>query len=233
MRFYTWCLIALLLGGCAAPSGTGSQPIAPPATSTASIAAATPQNSPAGATATVPSTPTAVSAAASPTVAALSAPANTAAPATVASTVVPAAAAPRTPAGAAVALTPTELKYRLIEQYGIFYCPAGGSPPTSYDETDQALASFSTIQKDAEVYGAILAHDQLSSAAGFTTQQKLLIYRDYSKLGPVTLTRARDAYTFSLRTTERLQGVVLTGSITPQGVSTVSGRQQVVNRCTA
>jgi hypothetical protein len=118
------------------------------------------------------------------------------------------------------ALSPTELKYRLLEEYpDFFYCDPDYYPVARADEGELALERFPEIQANAEEFQAILAHNGLAGQTEFTDEQKLLIYREHKKLAALSFELAGEAYRFQLRTadTNTLEGFFITGTIDGQG----------------
>jgi hypothetical protein len=106
---------------------------------------------------------------------------------------------------AASGLTPTELKYLLLDKYAnahnLLYCdpdmfPVGVSPE---EELKRGEAKLPEIQNNKEEYQAILRHNNLSQTTDLSDDQKLLIYRDSKKLNTVTLEPADDKYKFAIK----------------------------------
>ncbi len=99
------------------------------------------------------------------------------------------------------ALSPTELKYRLLAQYpDFFFCDPDYYPVARADEGDLARQRFPEVQANREEFQAILAHNGLSGQTSFTDDQKLLIYRDYKKLAALHFDLVGDQYQFQLTT---------------------------------
>ena len=123
-------------------------------------------------------------------------------------------------------LSPTELKYRLLDQYpDFFYCDPDYYPVARADETEIALARFPELQANPEEFQAILEHNGLSGLSTFTDAQKLLVYRDYKKLAAIQFEPAGDAYQFQLRTSDNgQQGYTIKGTIDGQGAIMVQER---------
>ncbi len=116
-------------------------------------------------------------------------------------------------------LPPTELKYRLLEQYpDFFYCDPDYYPVARGDEAQLALERFPEIQADAEEFQAILAHNGLDGQTTFTDDQKLLIYQQHKKLAAIPFELDGDRYRFQVQTgVEGQEGAVIRGSIDGQG----------------
>jgi hypothetical protein len=118
------------------------------------------------------------------------------------------------------ALSPTELKYRLLEEYpDFFYCDPDFYPVARADEGELARERFPELQANPEEFQAILAHNGLGGQSTFTDEQKLLVYREHKKLAAIQFELAGDAYRFQLRTadTNTLEGFFVTGTIAGQG----------------
>ena len=99
------------------------------------------------------------------------------------------------------ALSPTELKYRVLAQYpDFFFCDPDYYPVARADEGDLARQRFSALQANQEEFQAILAHNGLSGQTSFTDAQMVLIYRDHKKLAALHFDLAVDQYQFQLTT---------------------------------
>ena len=83
-------------------------------------------------------------------------------------------------------LSPTELKYRVLEEFpDFFFCDPDFYPIARDDELTLALQRFPELQANAEEFQTILKQNELGGATTFTDDQKLLIYRDHKKLSAV------------------------------------------------
>ena len=124
------------------------------------------------------------------------------------------------------ALSPTELKYRLLAEFpDFFFCDPDFYPIARDNEGQLAIERFPEIQANPEEFQAILAHNGLSGLTSFTDAQKLLIYRDYKKLNAIQLELAGDRYQFQLQTADaKQQGFAVKGTIDGQGKVTVQER---------
>jgi hypothetical protein len=119
-------------------------------------------------------------------------------------------------------LSPVQLKYRLMDQFGpVEYCdrdqyPVGREVTPEY--VDQQLAYVRA--HDPQTYQAILEHYQLSAPT--TDQQKLQVYTDYKRLNAIQLQPNGERYDFvyaaaqgDSKTSERIVGTIdRLGSIT-------------------
>src|SRR3989304_199449 len=98
-----------------------------------------------------------------------------------------------------------ELKYQLISNFGdVFYVDRDFYPVArAGQEEENALQQFPSIRADAAEFSAILAHLGLQSKAEYTTEEKVLVYREHKKLSlGVEMTPSGNAYRFSLRVGE-------------------------------
>jgi hypothetical protein len=130
-------------------------------------------------------------------------------------------------------LSPTELKYRLLAQFpDFFFCDPDLYPVARADELDIARQRFPQLQADAQVFQAILAHNDLVGQAAFTDAQKLLIYRQYKKLAAIQLELTGAAYQFQLQVAKNKgSGELITGLIDGQGKITVQKRTPSIATC--
>jgi hypothetical protein len=129
-------------------------------------------------------------------------------------------------------LSPTELKYRLLDQFpDFFYCDPDSYPVARADQTQLAIQMFPEIQANTEEFQAILDHNGLSGLAGFTDAQKLQIYGDYKKLAAITFETAAGGYDFELRTADGKQGFQIKGLIQGNGRVDVLGKTPTLATC--
>lgn len=133
----------------------------------------------------------------------------------------------------AAELGPTELKYRVLEEFpDFFFCDPDYYPIARADEADLALQRFPELQANAEEFNAILAHLGLAGAAGFTDEQKLLIYQQHKKLAAIVFETAGDAYTFQIQVAESEgAGELVTGRIDRQGSLSILDRVETIVAC--
>ena len=119
----------------------------------------------------------------------------------------------------AAGLSPTELKYRVLEQFpDFFFCDPDYYPIARAEEADLARQRFPEIQANAEEFQAILAHNGLSGSTSFSDEQKLLIYREHKKLNAIYFDLSGDKYQFQIQTgAEGKQGSVITATINSTG----------------
>jgi hypothetical protein len=129
-------------------------------------------------------------------------------------------------------LSPTELKYRLLEEYPNFFFCDPDIYPVARDDSNLAMERFPEIQADAEEFQTILAHNGLTGLASFTDDQKALIYREHKKLTAITLELTGVRYHFQLTTNDGgRQGLLVSGWIDGQGIIEVQDRTPTVASC--
>lgn len=116
-------------------------------------------------------------------------------------------------------LSPTELKYQVLDSFpDFFFCDPDFYPIAREDEMSLALQRFPELQSNQEEFQAILNHNRLSATTSFTDEQKLLIYREHKKLSAIFFQVAGDRYQFQIQTgLEGQQGSLITGVIDSVG----------------
>ncbi len=130
-------------------------------------------------------------------------------------------------------LSPTELKYRVLDQFpDFFFCDPDFYPIARDDEMTLAQQRFSELQANQEEFQAILNHNGLSGLTTFTDEQKLLIYREHKKLNAVYFQLIGDKYQFQIQTgAEGQQGSFVTGTIDGNGSIDVQKRDPSFPAC--
>ena len=129
-------------------------------------------------------------------------------------------------------LSPTELKYRVLDQYpAFFFCDPDYYPVARDDELSLAKQRFPQIQSDAELFHALLAHNHLSGLTTFTDDQILTIYRDYKKLNAVIFQKMGDVYQFDIRIGPEGQGDAIVGAIDGAGAIAEQQRSPTITTC--
>jgi hypothetical protein len=126
-----------------------------------------------------------------------------------------------------------ELEYRLISNFGdAFYCDPDLYPVARVGQEEQnALEQFPVIRSNQAEFSAILKQLGLSDKTDYTTEEKVLIYREHKKLTlAIRMTASRDIYNFTLRVGEG-QGERIDGVITKSGKITVTNRETSFNTC--
>ena len=116
-------------------------------------------------------------------------------------------------------LSPTELKYRVLEQFpDFFFCDPDYYPIAREDEMVLAQQRFSELQANQEEFQAILNYNGLDGLTTFTDEQKLLIYREHKKLAAIFFELVGDKYHFQIQTgMEGQQGSIIKGTIDGNG----------------
>lgn len=126
-----------------------------------------------------------------------------------------------------------ELKYRLLSSFGdVFYCDPDLYPVAREGQEEKnALEQFSAIKTDTAEFAAILKQLGLPEKAEYSSQEKVLIYREHKKLqyGVETAVYV-DIYSFALRVGEG-QGQRISGTITPSGDIEVLNQEVSFNTC--
>src|SRR6266498_1502850 len=130
-------------------------------------------------------------------------------------------------------LSPTELKYKVLDQFpDFFFCDPDFYPIAHDDETILAQQRFSELQADQEEFQAILSHNGLSGSTTFTDEQKLLIYREHKKLNAIYFELVSDKYQFQIQTgSEGQKGSFITGTIDGNGSIEVQKQEQGFPTC--
>lgn len=115
--------------------------------------------------------------------------------------------------------SPTELKYKVLDQFpDFFFCDPDFYPIAREDEMILAQQRFPELQANQEEFRAILGHNNISGNASFTDEQKLLIYREHKKLNALFFEVVGDTYRFQIQTgSEGQQGSLITGTIDGRG----------------
>jgi len=116
-------------------------------------------------------------------------------------------------------LTPTELKYKVLEQFpDFFFCDPDFYPIARDDESILVQQRFPELQTNPEEFQAILSHNGLAGVTTFTDEQKLLIYREHKKLNAIYFELVSDKYQFQIQTgSEGQQGSFITGTVDGDG----------------
>ena len=145
-------------------------------------------------------------------------------------TPVPATPIPTLPSST---LSPTELKYKVLEQFpDFFFCDPDYYPIAREDEMVLAQQRFPELQANQEEFQVILRNNGLSGLTTFTDDQKLLIYREHKKLSAVYFELAGDKFQFQIQTgSEGQQGSFITGTIDGSGSIEVQQRDQSFPAC--
>jgi Hint domain-containing protein len=130
-------------------------------------------------------------------------------------------------------LSPTELKYRILEEFpDFFFCDPDYYPIAREDEMVLAEQRFPELQANEEEFQAILNHNGLGGATTFTDEQKLLIYREHKKLAAIHFDVVGDSYQFQIQTgMEGQEGSIITGTIDGNGSIDIQQRDPGFPSC--
>ena len=145
-------------------------------------------------------------------------------------TAVPATLIPTLPAST---LSPTELKYRVLEEFpDFFFCDPDYYPIAHEDEMVLARQRFPELQANQEEFQVILNRNGLSGVTTFTDEQKLLIYREHKKLAAIYFELVGDRYQFQIQTgSEEGQGFLIRGTIDGNGSIDIEQRDPSFVTC--
>ena len=145
-------------------------------------------------------------------------------------TPVPATPIPSLPAAS---LSPTEMKYRVLDQFpDFFFCDPDFYPVARDNELALAKERFPALQANQEEFETILRHTNISGNPFFTDQQKLVIYREYKKLNAVPFQLVGEIYQFQIQTgMEGQQGSFITGTIDGNGSIEVQKQESSFPSC--
>lgn len=130
-------------------------------------------------------------------------------------------------------LGPSELKYRLLEEFpDFFFCDPDYYPVARADELELALQRFPEIRANREEFEAILEHNNLSGLSSFNDQQKLLIYQEHKKLAAIPFELSEAGYAFQIQVAETEgRGEQIRGTIDSQGGITIEERSPSIVTC--
>jgi hypothetical protein len=138
------------------------------------------------------------------------------------------------PPSSSTTFTPTELRYRVLDDFAdYFWCDPDFFPIGSPErELQNALDQFEGIRADKELFDAIITRIGLDHKLNYSTEEQLLVYRQ-NKL----LTRAimeflpsSDGFSFVIRVGEG-QGERIEGNIATDGRIQVTRREPSFNIC--
>ncbi len=131
------------------------------------------------------------------------------------------------------AFSPTELKYRVLDEFpDFFFCDPDYFPVGTGDEMGMARQRFPQLQENQEEFQAILARNGLEGLSSFIDEQKLLIYRDHKKLAAVYFELAEDKFQFQVQTgTEGQSGFLIKGTIDGDGKIDIQQREDSFPTC--
>ena len=130
-----------------------------------------------------------------------------------------------------VKLDSPDIRYRLIRYFGSVHVCGPRLVPANYAR--QEAETFSEIQKDSDTLHLITQHLGIEDTSHLSEQEKILIYREYTRLRVILLEHLVQKYRFQLRVideTHAFKGTsifLIVGSIDPQGHISVLSRQPV------
>jgi hypothetical protein len=130
-----------------------------------------------------------------------------------------------------VPLTPTQLKYRLVDQFGtVFYCDPDLYPVARLIGEQEFAQRFAEIEKNDEEFQAILKRKALPST--LSPEQKRIVYTESKMLSAITLESSGDQFRFSLRVVDaQRSGFAIEGLIDQNGSISVTKRAPTGTSC--
>jgi Hint domain-containing protein len=130
-------------------------------------------------------------------------------------------------------LTPTQLKYRVLDEFpDFFFCDPDFYPIAREDEMVLALQRFPEVQSNPEEFQAILEQNGLAGVTSFTDEQKLLVYREHKKLNAVYFELVGDKFQFQIQTgLEGQQGLLIKGTVDGNGSIDIQQRDDSFPSC--
>ena len=130
-----------------------------------------------------------------------------------------------TPSPAPGGLTQSQLKYRLVDQFGrLLFCDPDYYPVARADEGALAHERLPDIQKDAPTFTTILSHLGIVAASSYTSDQELAIYRDWKMLNAIRLEQVRGGFHFLAIFGTPQQASRVDGTIDQRGSVSVASR---------
>jgi hypothetical protein len=125
-------------------------------------------------------------------------------------------------------LTIDQLKFKVMDAVGLpIFCDPDYYPiARAGGEQASADTYYPQIRADAELYSAIVAHENLPSG-DLDEAQKLTLYRAFKRLRVIVLTKTDNTYSFELRVKGQGANAVdlVDGSVRVDGVVTVASRK--------
>ncbi|MFN3741837.1 MAG: Hint domain-containing protein [Anaerolineales bacterium] len=131
-------------------------------------------------------------------------------------------------------LSPTELKYRILEAFpDFFFCDPDFYPIPRDNERERARARLAEMQANAEMFSVILRHHNLEGRTAFSDQELLAIYRDYKRLLAIPFTAEGAIYRFQIQigAAEGRNGSAISGRIDGKGHIEVDERKPATLIC--
>jgi len=125
-------------------------------------------------------------------------------------------------------LTIDQLKFKVMDAVGVpIFCDPDYYPiARAGGEQASADTYYPQIRADAELYSAIVAHENLPSG-DLDEAQKLTLYRAFKRLRVIVLTKTDNTYSFELRVKGQGANAVdlVDGSVRVDGVVAVASRK--------
>lgn len=124
-----------------------------------------------------------------------------------------------------------QIRYRLLDRFGVFLCPDDSGPAhNSLERRQRILETFPEIEKDQSTFRLILQHLKLEGLTEFTNEQKITVYHEYKKLANIRLDLLVRKFEFSLHSSDKgtqkhAMGFTATGLIDSTGEITVLKKQ--------
>jgi hypothetical protein len=130
-------------------------------------------------------------------------------------------------------LSPTELKYKVLDQFpDFFFCDPDYYPIAREDELVLAQQRFPDLQANQEEFQAILNHNGLAGITTFADEQKLLVYRDHKRLAAIYFELIGEKFQFQIQTgAEGQQGLLIAGTIDSHGSIDIQKRDPGFPSC--
>ncbi len=125
-------------------------------------------------------------------------------------------------------LSPSELKYRILERFpDFFFCDPDFYPLLRDDELARAKERLPEMQANTEVWKVLLRHHGLTEGTPLDEGLLLAIYRDYKRLQAIQLHAEGNVYRFRILrgSAGRYQGMAVGGYIDLEGNITIENQE--------
>ncbi|MEL7561736.1 Hint domain-containing protein [Dehalogenimonas sp. 4OHTPN] len=140
-----------------------------------------------------------------------------------------------TPPTSPTTLTPTELRYRLLDAFpDIFWCDPDFFPIGSLErELQNAINQFEGIRSHTEEFDAIVQRIGLKHKLNYTSEEQLLVYRQHKllNLAVIEFLPASHGFNFVILVGREEQGERIFGNIATDGRTSVTRREPSYNTC--
>jgi hypothetical protein len=141
--------------------------------------------------------------------------------------VVLAACGSASPSPVGASLNVYQLKFKVMDAVGTpVYCDPDLYPVAREGgELANAISQYAAIRARADVYAAIVAHEQLPSG-DLSDTQKVIVYRAYKLLNALAVTQNGNEYAFDFRAQPKGQSTIqlVKGTVRVDGVLTVTSQ---------